>query len=100
MFHHQFIVDNFTIWVNWDVSKLEAFASICPVPTNEFMVLAFILNFHAATPLDCKALDNLLCSPACTVRIVRRPMGPLHPTPPVGSSCHAFAASACCATNP
>ena len=25
MFHHEFIVDNYTIWVRGDVSKLEAF---------------------------------------------------------------------------
>ena len=54
MFHHEFIVDNFTVWVNGDESKLEAFASICPIPANEFMVSACILNFPGATPLDCK----------------------------------------------
>ena len=82
MFHHELMVINFTIWVNGYVSKLEAFASICPVPTNEFMVLAFILNFPRATPLDCKELDNVPRPPTGTVRVVRRPMGPLHPTPP------------------
>ena len=44
MFHHEFIVDNFTVWVNGDVSKLDVFASICPVPANQFMVSAFILT--------------------------------------------------------
>ena len=44
MSHHEFIVDNFTVWVNGDVSKLEVFASICPVPGNQFMVSAFIVR--------------------------------------------------------
>ena len=77
MFHHEFIVANFPVWVNGDMSKLEAFASMCPVPANEFMVSAFILNFPGATPLDCKELDNLPRPPAGTVRVVRRPRGPL-----------------------
>ena len=81
MFHHEFIVDNFTVWVKGDVSKLEVFGSICPVPTNEFMVSAFILNFPRATPLDCKELDNLPRPPTGTVRVVWRPMGPLPPNP-------------------
>ena len=81
MFHHEFIVDNFTVWVNGDVSKLEAFASICPVPANQFMVSAFILNFPWATPLDCKELDHLPRPPTGTVRVVRRPRGPLPPNP-------------------
>ena len=79
MIHHEFIVYNFTVWGNGDVSKLESFASICPVPANQFMVLAFILNFPGATPLDCKELHNLPWPPTDTVRVVRRPMGPLPP---------------------
>ena len=81
MFHHEFNVDNFTPWVNGDVSKLEAFASICHVPANQFMVSAFILNFPVASPLDCKELDNLPRPPTGTVRVVRRQMGPLPPNP-------------------
>ena len=76
----------------------EAFASICTVPTNQFMVSAFILNFPGATPLDCKELDNLPRPPTGTVRVVRRPLGPLPPNSasPVpqssqGTSCHASA---------
>ena len=80
MLHHEFIANNFTTWVNGDVSKLEAFASICPVRANQFMVSTFILNFPRATPLDCKGLDNVPRPPTGTVRIVRRPMGPLPPS--------------------
>ena len=79
MFHHEFIVDNFTVWVNGDVSKLEVLASISPVPANQVMVSAFILIFFGATPLDCKELDNLSRPPTGTIRVVRRPMGPLPP---------------------
>ena len=59
MFHHEFIVDNFTVWENEDIFKLEAFASICPVLADQLMVSAFIMNFPGATPLDCKELDKL-----------------------------------------
>ena len=79
MFRHEFIVDNFTVWVNVGESKLEAFASICPVSANQFMVSAFILNFPRPPPLDCKELDNLPRPPTGIVRVVRRPMGPLPP---------------------
>ena len=52
---------------------------MCPVPANQFMVSAFILNFPGATPLDCKELDNLPRPPTGTVWLVRRPMGRLPP---------------------
>ena len=81
MFHHNFIVDNFTVWVNGDVSKLEAFASIHPVLANEFMVSAFILKFPGASALDYKELDNLPRPPTGTVWVLRRPMGSLPPDP-------------------
>ena len=57
--------------------------SICPVPANHFMVSAFILNFPGATPLDWKELDNQPRPPTGTVRVVRRPMGPLPPNPAI-----------------
>ena len=81
MFHHKLIVDNFTLRVNGDVSKLEVFANIYRVPANQFMVSIFILNFRGATSLDCKELDNLPRPPTGTVRVVRRPMALYHPTP-------------------
>ena len=56
---------------------LQAFASICPVCANHFMVSAFILNFRGATPLDCKELNNLPRPPTGTLRIVRCPRGPV-----------------------
>ena len=81
MFHHEYIVDDFAAWVNGDVSTLEAFANLCPVHANQFMVSAFILNFPGATPLDSKELDNLPRPPTRKVRVVRRAMGPLSPDP-------------------
>ena len=75
------MLDNFIVWFNGDVSELEAFATMCRVPANQFMMLAFILNLFGATPLDCKELDNLPRLPIGTVRVVRRPMGPLPPNP-------------------
>ena len=82
MFNHEFIVDNFTVWVNGDVSKLEAFASICRVPANEFMVSGFILNFPRATPLDCKELDNLPRPPLAQSGLCGAQWALYHPTPP------------------
>ena len=38
-----------------------------------------IENFDLAGTLDCKELDNLPRPPTGTVRVVRRPMGPLPP---------------------
>ena len=69
MFHHEFIVDNYTVWVRGDVSKLEAFASICPVPADQFMVSAFVMNLPGATPLDCKELDKLPRPPLAQSRL-------------------------------
>ena len=77
MFHHEFIVPNFTVRVNGNVPKLEAFASISSVGANQSLVSAFILNFPGTTPLDCKELDNLPRPPTGTVRVARRPVGPL-----------------------
>ena len=37
-----------------EISKLEAFASICPNPADQFMVSAFAMNFPIATPLQAK----------------------------------------------
>ena len=59
MFHREFIVDNYTPWVRGDVSKLEAFASICPVRADHFTLSAFVMNFPGATRLDSKELDKL-----------------------------------------
>ena len=74
MFHHEFIVDNYTIWVGGDVSKLEAFASICPVPANQCLL--------GATPLDRKELDKLPRPTFGTVTVVRRPLpAPRDPSP-------------------
>ena len=75
-------MDNFAIWVNGDVSKLEAFASICPVPANQFMVSAFILNFPWATPLGCKELDNLPRTPLAPSGLCGAQWALYHPTPP------------------
>ena len=83
MFHREFIVDNFAVGVTGDVSKLKAIASICPVPANQFMLSAFILNFPRATPVDCKELNNLPRPPTGTVQVERRPMGPLPPHPAI-----------------
>ena len=47
------------VWVRGNVSKLGAFASICPFPTDQFMVLAYVMNFPGATPFECKELDKL-----------------------------------------
>ena len=74
-------MDNFTVWVNGDVSKVEAFASICPVPANQFMAWACILNFPGATPLDCRELDTLPRPPTGIVQVVRCPMGRVPPNP-------------------
>ena len=48
MFHHEFVVNNHAIWVKGEISKLEAFASICPIPADQFMVSAFAMNFPTA----------------------------------------------------
>ena len=77
MFHHDFIVDNYTVLVRGDVSTLEAFARICHVPAHQFMVSGFVMNFLGATSLDCKRLDKLPRPASGTVGIVQRPMGPL-----------------------
>ena len=87
MFHHDFILHNYTVWVRGDVSKLEAFASICPVRADQLMVLAFVMNFPGATPLDYKELDKLPHPPSGTVKVVCRPMGPFQ----APQSCHAQA---------
>ena len=76
MFHHEFIVNNYNVWVRRNVSKLEAFASICPVLAYQFLVSAY----RGATPLECKELDKLPRPPFATAKVVRRPMGPLHDT--------------------
>ena len=57
MFGHEFVVDKCAVWVKGDVSKLEAFTSICPVLTDELMMSAFALNFPLATPLKTKESD-------------------------------------------
>ena len=50
MFPHEFIVDKCTGWVNGDVSKLEAFAHLCPFPLDQFIVFAFVSSFLLAAP--------------------------------------------------
>ena len=80
MFHHEFIVENYTVWVKSAVSKLEAFASICRVPTDQSMGSAFVMNFLRATPLDCKGLDKLPRPASGRIRVVRRRMGPFPDT--------------------
>ena len=59
MFHHEFVVNNHAIWVKGEICKLEAFASICPILADQFMVSAFAMNFPTATPLQAKDLDQL-----------------------------------------
>ena len=72
-------MDNFTVWVNGVMSKLEAFASIYGVPANQFMVSAFILNFLGATSLDYKELGSLPRPPTSILRALRQPMCLLPP---------------------
>ena len=91
-------MDNFLVWVNRDVSKLEAFASICPVPADQCMVSAFIMNFPGDTPLDCKELDPLPRPPFWHGPGCVAPNGPFatcpaqsnYPESP-GTCCHASA---------
>ena len=80
MFQHEFIVGNFTVWVNGDVSKLPVFASMCPVLANQFMVSAFILTFPRATPSDCKEVDNR--PPLAQSGLCGAQWALYHPTPP------------------
>ena len=80
MFHHEFVVNNHAIWVKGEISKLEAFASICPIPADQFMVSAFAMNFPTATPLQAKDLDQLQRPPSGTFTVVRRSPGPLPTT--------------------
>ena len=80
MFHHEFVVYNHAIWVKGEISKLEAFASICPIPADQFMVSAFAINFPTATPLQAKDLDQLQHPPSGTFTVVRRSLGPLPTT--------------------
>ena len=80
MFHHEFVVNNHAIWVKGEISKLEAFASICPIPADQFMVSAFAMNFPTATPLQAKDLDQLQRPPSGTFKVVRRSLGPLPTT--------------------
>ena len=80
MFHHEFVVNNHAIWVKGEISKLEAFASICPIPGDQFMVSAFAMNFPTATPLQAKDLDQLQRPPSGTFTVVRRSLGPLPTT--------------------
>ena len=74
--HHEFIIDNCTVWVKGDVSKLEAFASIHLVPADQLMGTAFALNFPLTTPLKTKELDMLPRPPSRAHSIVRCPIGP------------------------
>ena len=73
-------VNNHAVWVKGEISKLEAFASICPIPADQFMVSAFAMNFPTATPLEAKDLDRLPRPPSGTFTVVRRPLGPLPTT--------------------
>ena len=63
MLHHELMVENCTVSVNGDISKLTAFAKMCSDLANQFVVSAFISNFSGPTALDCKRLDNLLQLP-------------------------------------
>ena len=72
-----FVVNNHGVWVKGEISKLEAFASICPIRTDLFMVSAFARNFPTSTPLEAKDLDQLPRPPSGTFTVVRRPLGPL-----------------------
>ena len=70
-------MDNYAFCVRSHVFKSGAFASICPVPAEQILVPAFIMNFPGATPLDYKVLHKLPPPPPSgTVKVVRRPMGP------------------------
>ena len=73
-------MNNHAIWVKGEISKLEAFASICPLPDDQFMVSAFAMNFPTATPLQAKDLDQLQRPPSGTFTVVRRSLGPLPTT--------------------
>ena len=50
MYHDESIVDQHTLWVKGKVSKLEAFANICPILANQFIVSAFALRPHPSPP--------------------------------------------------
>ena len=86
-------MDNYAVWVRGDVSKLGGVASICPLPADQFMVSAFLMNYPGATHLDCKELDKLPRLPSCTRRVVRRPTGPLLDTKAIAApqGCHTHA---------
>ena len=73
MFHHEFVVNNHAVLVKGEISKLEAFAIICPIPADQFMVSAFAMNFPTATPLEAKDLDQLPRPPSGTFTVVHRP---------------------------
>ena len=80
MFHHEFVVNNHVVWAKGEITKLEAFASICPIPADHFMVSAFAMNFPTATPLQAKDLDQLQRPQSGTFTVVRRSLGPLPTT--------------------
>ena len=80
MIHHEFVENNNALWLKGEISKLEAFASICPIPADQSMVSAFATNFLTATPLQAKDLDQLQRPPSGTFTIVRRSLGPLPTT--------------------
>ena len=63
-----------------EISNLEAFASICPIPADQFVVSAFAMNFPTATPLEAKDLDQLPRHPSGTFTVVCRPLGHLPTT--------------------
>ena len=71
MFHHEFVVNNHAAWVKGEISKLEAFAIICPIPPDQFMVSAFAMNFPTATPLEANATIDQP-TPGCRWSKVRK----------------------------
>ena len=41
LYHHEFIVEDCIVCKKREVSKVKAFASMCPILANQFMVSAF-----------------------------------------------------------
>ena len=80
MFHHEFVVNNHAVWVKGEIPKLEAFASICPILADQFMVSAVAMNFPIATPWEAKDLHHLPRPPSGTFTVMHRPLGPLPTT--------------------
>ena len=88
MFHNELVVNNYAVWVKGEISNMEAFAIICPIPADQFMLSAFAMNVSTTTALEAKDLDQLPRPPSGTFTVVRRPLRPL-PTTQATSVTHA-----------